>query len=125
MSVRPTIFLVAVITTACGTAPPPLELLDARAALDRASYGPASQYDPAGLHEARGSLEIAEKTYQHDGASDKTRDRAYVTMRKVERVETLARTRALEAATYAAERRVWLRQMQRYFRSLGARGVHP
>ena len=37
---------------ACGMAPPPRQLLDARAAYNRARGGKAAQYTPADLHTA-------------------------------------------------------------------------
>lgn len=74
----------------CASAPPK-ELNDARAAYRAASEGPAAQYSPAQLHTAQQSLKLAEKTFEEEGDSSATRDRAYVAMRKAQLATTRAR----------------------------------
>jgi len=69
----------------------PRELTDARNAYKGAAEGPASQYSPAQLHTAQQALSLAEKTFEEEGDSDQTRDRAYVAMRKAQLADTQAR----------------------------------
>ena len=69
----------------------PKELHDARDAYRGAAAGPATQINPAQLHTAHQSLKLAEKTFEEEGASDRTRDRAYVAMRKAQLADTQAR----------------------------------
>jgi len=76
-------------------ASPPKELRDARDAYRGAANGAAAQSNPAQLHTAQQSLKLAEKTFEEEGASHRTRDRAYVAMRKAQLAEAQARvTRA-------------------------------
>jgi outer membrane protein OmpA-like peptidoglycan-associated protein len=74
---------------ACGSTIPPKELVDARAAYKRAEEGPAAQFQPAELHDAKVALEKAEGAFSDDADSPKTRDFAYVAQRKAERAEAL------------------------------------
>jgi outer membrane protein OmpA-like peptidoglycan-associated protein len=69
----------------------PKELRDARDAYQGAANGAAAQSNPAQLHTAEQALKLAEKTFEEEGASDRTRDRAYVAMRKAQLAETQAR----------------------------------
>lgn len=68
----------------------PASLVDARAAYQRASEGPAGQLAPDQLHAAETFLETAEKTYDDEGDSPNARDRAYVAMRKAQLAEAHA-----------------------------------
>jgi len=70
----------------------PKELTDARRAYQSAAQGPALQQNPAQLHTAQQSLKLAEQTFEDEGDSDRTRDRAYVAMRKAQIADTQART---------------------------------
>jgi outer membrane protein OmpA-like peptidoglycan-associated protein len=72
----------------------PKELVDARSAYDRASHGPAQDLTPADVHVARTSLEDAELAFDDEGDSQRTRDLAYVAMRRSEIAESKARTLA-------------------------------
>ena len=101
----------ALLLAACGGAAPQ-ELLDARAAQARAAQGPAVEFNPAGLHVAETALAIAEKTYENDGNCDKTRDRSYVAIRKVERAEVTARIRRFVAAASESERESRVKRSQ-------------
>ena len=65
------------VAMGCASVPPPA-LLDARAAYQRASTSSAAQLTPAQLHVAQQSLALAESTFEDEGDTDKTRDRAYV-----------------------------------------------
>ena len=49
---------------ACATAMPPKELVLARAEFKKASAGEAGQLDPAQLHVAKESLDLAEKSFE-------------------------------------------------------------
>ncbi len=82
----------ALVMAGCATAVPPAELVNARAAYDRASKGPAQQLDPAGLHVAQEQLTAAEGSFANDGDSLQTRDQAYLALRKSELAEVRART---------------------------------
>jgi outer membrane protein OmpA-like peptidoglycan-associated protein len=78
------------LVAACASAPPPRELLDARAAYSRAQAGPADQLAPATMHDAKVALNRAEASYSDDSDSPKTRDLAYIAERKVELAEAQA-----------------------------------
>lgn len=80
------------LVAACASAPPPRELLDARAAYSRAQAGPAEQLAPATMHDAKIALNHAELAYSDDSDSPKTRDLAYIAERKVELAEAQAGT---------------------------------
>jgi len=75
----------------CAHAPAPPELLEARAAYVRAESGPAVQYRPDELHEAKVALDRAERSYVDDPGKQKTRDLAYVAERRAELAEVQAR----------------------------------
>lgn len=73
----------------CASAPPQ-ELVNARDALEQAQASRAKELNPAQLHTAKGALELAETTFEEEGASDSARDRAYVAMRKAQLAEVQA-----------------------------------
>jgi len=77
---------------ACGTVPPPRELVDARSAYQAAAQGGATEQAPAQLHEARQSLNVAEKIFDDKGDSPDTRDAAYIALRKAQLAESAGRT---------------------------------
>ncbi|WP_257453309.1 OmpA family protein [Archangium lipolyticum] len=74
----------------------PRELLDARYAYQRASSGPAAQFTPNALAEARVALEAANRAYELERGSERTRSLAYVALRKAETAESLARAAVAE-----------------------------
>jgi len=76
----------------CATAPPPQELVDARAAYSRAEASPAKTLDPAGLHDASVALQHAEAAYKDDDEAMETRDMAYLAERKAQYTEANAST---------------------------------
>jgi outer membrane protein OmpA-like peptidoglycan-associated protein len=78
------------LLAACGSTVPP-ELLSARTAYDRASAGPAMQLNPAGLHAAKETLDVAEHSYAEGGDSQETKDLAYTAERKAQIAEVRAR----------------------------------
>ena len=75
----------------------PSELVNARAAYEQASQGPAKQLVPAELHKAHEALVRAEQSFEKEPQSDKTKDLAYVAQRKAELAGTLADTAAAKA----------------------------
>jgi outer membrane protein OmpA-like peptidoglycan-associated protein len=79
-----------VVLVGCAESPPK-ELVDARAAYNRAASGPAAELNPAQLHVAKQSLVLAEQAYEDEGKSFRAKDRAYVAMRKAQLAEVQAR----------------------------------
>jgi outer membrane protein OmpA-like peptidoglycan-associated protein len=77
---------------ACATTAPPQELLNARAAYDRAARGPAASLAPADLETARQALAVAERSQDEDPSDAKTRDLAYVAERRAEVAMSMGRT---------------------------------
>jgi len=86
------IVLASSLFGACASAPPPKELIDARAAYTRSSSGKARTLNPAGLHEAKVALDKAEASYNSDPGNEATADFAYLALRRSERAELEART---------------------------------
>ncbi len=84
------LYTVAVALAACGATLPPKELVDARAEYQKAATGPANRADPAQVHEARESLDDAEKSFNDDPKSDETRTKSYVALRKAQLAEAKA-----------------------------------
>jgi outer membrane protein OmpA-like peptidoglycan-associated protein len=87
--------LVALVAGCAAKAPS--ELINARAAYQHASEGPAEKLVPAELHNAHEALVRAEQSFEKEPRSDKTKDLAYVAQRKAELAETLADTAAAKA----------------------------
>lgn len=83
--------------TGCASAQPPKELVDARAAYNRASNGTAAQLAPADLHSAKRTLDAAEKSFNDDGDGAGTKDLAYTAQRRIELAESRARVMAASA----------------------------
>jgi outer membrane protein OmpA-like peptidoglycan-associated protein len=75
---------------------PPAELVEARTAYQRASTGPAKDYNPAGLHVAKNSLLLAERSFQKGEDNWLIRGQAYIAMRKAQLAEAAARTKMYE-----------------------------
>jgi outer membrane protein OmpA-like peptidoglycan-associated protein len=88
----------------CAANIPPTELINARQAYQHASAGQAAQLVPAELHKAEEALAIAEKSFQNDPKSFRTRDLAYVADRKAKMAEALATTVAGNATTAKANK---------------------
>lgn len=86
----------------CSTAPPN-ELVNARAAYQQASQGPAQQLVPAELHKAQQALTQAEQSFQDDPDSRKTKDLAYVAQRKAQQAEALGSIAAAKASKEGAD----------------------
>ena len=103
-------WLVGIVTIACtglligcAASAPPEELLNARQAYQQASAGQAAQLVPAELHKAHEALAAAEKSFQDEPKSVRTRDLAYVADRKAKTAEALATTAAGVAAKTKAD----------------------
>lgn len=71
------------LLTACGAAPAPQQLHNARHAYTQATQGPAARLAPAQLDTARQSLERANAAYQNGGDEAVVMDLAYVAERHV------------------------------------------
>ena len=84
--------LVPSALAACGTTLPPAELVQARESYARASHGPAAQYKPDEVHEAKEALDTAESSFNKDGDSPETKDLAYAAGLKSELAEAEAET---------------------------------
>jgi outer membrane protein OmpA-like peptidoglycan-associated protein len=87
----------------CAASVPPEELLSARQAYQQASTGQAAVLVPAELHKAHEALAAAEKSFQDEPKSVRTRDLAYVADRKAKTAEALATTAAGVAAKTKAD----------------------
>lgn len=96
--------LSAFVLAACGSTLPPKELVDARAAFQSASKGPAAQQSPAELHVAKQSLDQAERSFNDDGDSPQTKDYAYIAIRKAQLADASARALIAQKDKEAAER---------------------
>lgn len=77
-------------TFACGETLPPKELVDARAAYDRAAQGKAGQLHPATVYEAKQALDKAEGSFKQTADAPETKDLAYVAQRKAQYAEAQA-----------------------------------
>jgi len=100
LTVRATrLALLAGLTAAvgCGTAQPPRQLVDARAAYEEARAGKAAELAPAELHVAKVSLSSAEQAFQKDPESAETRTLSYVALRISELVKVQADTKQHKA----------------------------
>jgi outer membrane protein OmpA-like peptidoglycan-associated protein len=107
---KTTSLVIAVTLAGCSSSLPPKELVDARAAYNRAAAGPAAQLDPADLHVAQEKLAQAEHSFDSDGIGFRTRDLAYVAERKAEIADTNARVTEAEQAVNLSKRQVELTQ---------------
>lgn len=76
----------------CASATAPTDLVTARSAFDVANRGPAPKLNPAGMHEAKEQLDVAESAFRADGDTQHTRDQAYLAARKTELAVVVART---------------------------------
>jgi outer membrane protein OmpA-like peptidoglycan-associated protein len=82
--------------SACSTALPPPELVEARATYERAAKGPANELAPAQLDTAKQALSAAERSLNDDGDGPRTRDLAYIAARRSEIAEAEANRSAAE-----------------------------
>ncbi len=80
--------MLVTLMAGCATVTPN-ELVNARSAYLHASSGPAQQLVPADLHKARTALDRAEQAFLNEPDSYKTKDLAYVALRKSEQADAL------------------------------------
>jgi len=98
------LILVTVVALIAGCASvTPMELINARAAYQSASAGPAAQLVPADLHKAQMALDLAEKSFEKDSDSYKTKDLAYAAQRKAQLAVALSNIAADQAAKVKAD----------------------
>jgi len=95
--------LLVVLVAACATTPVPQDLLDARSAYLKAQSGPATQYKPDQVHEAKVALDKAEASYIDAPGDQKTKDLAYVAQRKAELAEANAASAQAQSVKGQAE----------------------
>jgi len=81
------ILLATSALVACSAAIPPAELVQARSVYVRASAGPAAQWKPDELHEAKEALDSAEGSFSKNGDVPDTADLAYAAGLKAEQAE--------------------------------------
>jgi outer membrane protein OmpA-like peptidoglycan-associated protein len=95
--------LAVVGTAGCATTPP-VELIQARIACGRASFGPAAQLAPADLRKASRALDQAERAFADEKNLPKTVDLAYIAERTAQIAVAHAQTALTEKkmATQAA-----------------------
>ena len=84
----------------------PRELLDARDAYQQASAGPAVQYSPDTLGQARLALDEANRAFLREHATERTRTLAYVALRKAQLAEVQARMVLAEQEQRQAEQQL-------------------
>lgn len=75
---------------ACASTQAPKELVDARAAYQRAATGSASQLKPDEVHDAKLALDSAERSFMDEPGDQKTKDLAYIAHRKAQLAEANA-----------------------------------
>ena len=100
---KPITFLIIIacggLLVGCAASILPAELMDARQAYAHASASPATQLVPANLRKAREALAQAEKSFQDDPKSYRTRDLAILAYREAKEAETLGVIAADTAVT--------------------------
>jgi outer membrane protein OmpA-like peptidoglycan-associated protein len=97
-TIRNASFILACATVAgCAATLPPQNLINARASYARASHGAAATQDPAALHSADESLQLAEQSFAKDGDTQGTRDLAYVADRRAQIAEAAGETKQAAA----------------------------
>jgi outer membrane protein OmpA-like peptidoglycan-associated protein len=95
---------VLLLSAGCATVAPQ-ELVDARAAYNRALRGPAAQVAPADLHKARECLAQAEQAFKEQPTAQHTRDLAYVAQRRAQLAEAIASQSLDTTAKQQADKR--------------------
>ncbi len=105
------IFIASLAAAGCASTAP-AELVEARSAYNHASTSTAPHYAPAQLHVAEEALAGAEKQFEIDGDSARTRDRAYAATRKAQLAEAQARAAQANETTASAEKQLQLTQAQ-------------
>jgi outer membrane protein OmpA-like peptidoglycan-associated protein len=78
----------AALLVGCAAALPPKELVDARAAYQRAQTSKGAELQPVPLHEAKLALDAAEASFVEEPEATRTVSLAYVASRKAELAES-------------------------------------
>jgi outer membrane protein OmpA-like peptidoglycan-associated protein len=78
--------------TGCAAGVPPQDLVNARAAHQRANQGNAPSNAPRDMEAATRQLAVAEQAFERDGDTQGTRDQSYLALRKAEYAEVISRT---------------------------------
>ncbi|MET0403643.1 MAG: OmpA family protein [Cystobacter sp.] len=84
----------------------PRELVDARAAYDQAAAGPAAQFSPQALGEARDALDEANRVFHREKSTERARTLAYVALRRAQIAESLARAAVAQQERVQAEQQL-------------------
>src|SRR6478609_970946 len=87
--------VVVALAAGCATTPP-AELIQARTALNRASFGPAARLAPADLRKAVVALDLAERAFADERNLPKTVDLAYIAERTAQIADAYAQTAPTE-----------------------------
>lgn len=106
--------------SACATATPPRELLEARAAYDQARTGPASELALVDLHAARQRLDTAEAAFRDSPSAPETRDLSYVALRHAQIADARGATMAAQRDGERAESERQAAIAQRLVQTQGA-----
>ena len=101
-----TFLAIALGASACATAAPPRDLLNARSSYRFASRGPAAQHGLSDLHTAKKALAQAEQSFAENGDTQATRDLAYTADRRAR----IAQARG-SAKQYTAQQKETLAEM--------------
>jgi outer membrane protein OmpA-like peptidoglycan-associated protein len=101
-----TAIVVASMVAGCASTAPTKEIADANAAYLGAASGPAHDLDPAGLDVANARLQAAMESFRAEGDTYRTRDLAYVAMRKAQEADSRARALELVQKVNLAEQQV-------------------
>ena len=83
---------------------PPKELVEARAAYQRAETGQAGKIVPAQVHVAKKALDDAEKAFDDQGDEPEVRDKSYVALRKAQSAEARAGSALAEQQKLQAQK---------------------
>ena len=103
----------SLLTAACGSTPPPKELVDARATYARVSGGAAMRVVPADVQTAKEALDAAEKAFTEDATAPSTVDLAYVAERKAALADAKAGSAGAERQKAEAQKGLQQTQTQR------------
>jgi outer membrane protein OmpA-like peptidoglycan-associated protein len=98
---------------ACASSTPPEELIQARAAYQKASEGPAQVHAPGQLETARQALNRAEEEFDDDGDDVDTRDAAYVATRLSQLADAQANAKLAQDARSRSQQQLAMAQAER------------
>ena len=96
----------------CATTAPP-QLVEARQAYTQSTSGLTAKLTPTELYDSKKALDQANANFEKEGDNPKTRDYAYIALRKVQTADTKARTEYDRRQIYEASKAgVKVRDMQ-------------